>query len=862
METKQIYTSFIHWFDSHSKNYGFIVRPEDIECFSKMSKYEKYQQGYRFDEENIIDQKFLDYLRKDKKLHGKGIYVQFNLIAGKNGKSKAINVELSKDIGTIKHPDFFVRSLIANINLNLLSLKEIEFKIHERPEFIRDLQATNPEVIKELSEKIPAISIKYSTLRDCFTTPVEYAQLVNKYIDELDKNLQYEIVEELRNKIQSTNSYKKIDYYLNNIKYPQEYKRYLWKVTPKEYKLEKIKERYQKFFILVKEFAESGYPDKHIEHIYGNWKKLYSLNQDEQELIKKWIYKNNDNEFVKMVAARGAENLVLEYYKSIGYDVEDISIKQVEHPYGGDWEKYDIRITKEKQPIYLDVKNARSSQNSKVYSSFCVRKLKEYREQDIKIIGVLSPLLDQNDYQSKKSKKYIHIIWYCANKLNEEQKIELEENIKDDLAKKSQNQNITKNDIIQAIEKQNQDICNSEQIKILGTFDKCDISELERLFSGENLDINISNKGDKPYYPHWLFDYDDDFYINQLNIIEEFRNLTNEEIPSYDEYEDYQKFNLIENQYNALPLFLAAQRELPNNWRKKLSEWKCKFIDSILIIKYQRIKLPHIFLAILRHFLSMIRSDGNNQDYDPLQYLKILYTHKNYNEDPHPLKIYDPVKDQHPNFPEQSPTIINFCKTLNILHSGRENLKLNEFVKFYFQGRGLLQGTKLGSHEKVRILAYCGNCGYPHIIRNEEPGKNNICKSDTCKYLICPKCKCCKKDCSEYKKRTEEKPVDILGLNVVNLVGRVGGDPDVRYFDGNIRCNLSLAVNRRNKNDDKPDWFNLKLWGNTADIAKNYVRKGRLIAVQGSLIFGIWDDKTKANSETPIIQVEKLHLYD
>ena len=66
----------------------------------------------------------------------------------------------------------------------------------------------------------------------------------------------------------------------------------------------------------------------------------------------------------------------------------------------------------------------------------------------------------------------------------------------------------------------------------------------------------------------------------------------------------------------------------------------------------------------------------------------------------------------------------------------------------------------------------------------------------------------------------------------------------------------------RTKNDDKTDWFNLKLWGHPADIAKNYVRKGRLIAVQGSLIFGIWDDKTKANSETPIIQVEKLHLYD
>ncbi|MBE9055984.1 hypothetical protein [Sphaerospermopsis sp. LEGE 08334] len=54
METKQIYTSFIHWFGSHGKNYGFIVRPEDIDSFSKMSKYEKYEQGYYFHEENII----------------------------------------------------------------------------------------------------------------------------------------------------------------------------------------------------------------------------------------------------------------------------------------------------------------------------------------------------------------------------------------------------------------------------------------------------------------------------------------------------------------------------------------------------------------------------------------------------------------------------------------------------------------------------------------------------------------------------------------------------------------------------------------------------------------------------------------
>jgi single-strand DNA-binding protein len=82
-----------------------------------------------------------------------------------------------------------------------------------------------------------------------------------------------------------------------------------------------------------------------------------------------------------------------------------------------------------------------------------------------------------------------------------------------------------------------------------------------------------------------------------------------------------------------------------------------------------------------------------------------------------------------------------------------------------------------------------------------------------------------------------------MSLNVVTLVGRVGGDPDVKYFEsGTVKCSLTLAVNRRTKNSDQPDWFNLEIWGKTAQIAADYVRKGSLIGVTGSLKFDRWQD--------------------
>lgn len=101
-----------------------------------------------------------------------------------------------------------------------------------------------------------------------------------------------------------------------------------------------------------------------------------------------------------------------------------------------------------------------------------------------------------------------------------------------------------------------------------------------------------------------------------------------------------------------------------------------------------------------------------------------------------------------------------------------------------------------------------------------------------------------------------------MSLNTVTLVGRAGRDPEVKYFEsGSVVCKLTLAVDRRRKNNDEPDWFNLEIWGKTAEVAANYVRKGSLIGVSGALKLDRWQDRsTGAERTSPVIRVDRLEL--
>ena len=100
-----------------------------------------------------------------------------------------------------------------------------------------------------------------------------------------------------------------------------------------------------------------------------------------------------------------------------------------------------------------------------------------------------------------------------------------------------------------------------------------------------------------------------------------------------------------------------------------------------------------------------------------------------------------------------------------------------------------------------------------------------------------------------------------MAINSVTLVGRAGRDPEVRYFEsGTVVANLTMAVNRRSRNDE-PDWFNLEIWGKQAQVAADYVKKGSLIGITGSFKLDSWKDRnTGEDRNKPVVRVDRLEL--
>ena len=100
-------------------------------------------------------------------------------------------------------------------------------------------------------------------------------------------------------------------------------------------------------------------------------------------------------------------------------------------------------------------------------------------------------------------------------------------------------------------------------------------------------------------------------------------------------------------------------------------------------------------------------------------------------------------------------------------------------------------------------------------------------------------------------------------INRVELLGRVGADPDLRKTQGGTAVvQLRLATDRRNGDgDSQTDWHTVFCWDKQAEAVAQYVRKGERLYVAGRLNHQTWEtDQGERRSRTEIHAYEVIFL--
>ncbi|PIE35954.1 single-stranded DNA-binding protein [candidate division KSB3 bacterium] len=104
-------------------------------------------------------------------------------------------------------------------------------------------------------------------------------------------------------------------------------------------------------------------------------------------------------------------------------------------------------------------------------------------------------------------------------------------------------------------------------------------------------------------------------------------------------------------------------------------------------------------------------------------------------------------------------------------------------------------------------------------------------------------------------------------LNKVQLIGNLGADPELRYTSsGTAVATINLATNERYKPansdewQDRTEWHRVVLWGRLAEIAGEYLAKGRQAYIEGRLQTRSWEDRDGNKRYTTEIVAQDLIL--
>ena len=107
----------------------------------------------------------------------------------------------------------------------------------------------------------------------------------------------------------------------------------------------------------------------------------------------------------------------------------------------------------------------------------------------------------------------------------------------------------------------------------------------------------------------------------------------------------------------------------------------------------------------------------------------------------------------------------------------------------------------------------------------------------------------------------------MASINKVILIGNVGKDPEVRYTpSGAAICNISIATSRnwKDKNSgerqEETEWHRVVFYDRLAEIAGEYLRKGRSVYVEGRLKTRKWADKDGIEKYTTEIIADQMQM--
>jgi hypothetical protein len=414
----------------------------------------------------------------------------------------------------------------------------------------------------------------------------------------------------------------------------------------------------------------------------------------DQQLAQVWAERERgeaEKHVARMLSARAAEKVAIQFYRQFSLRVKDVSITQLQNDQG-EWKQYDLVAGL--RPI--DVKNARVPFNNRqTYVDHCVPRFKQdSQRRDVTIAAVVSPWISRDQFQGKRS---------------------------------------LRPDVV--------------PLRFIGETNRSTVERLEQRFAdlaahaATNLALVQAGDGSRQVLPPWLFDYPDFVYKLRNRSRHDLLRLSENELPSIDDLELLGA--------NPLPAFLGAKRRLHHSWFPLISSWQLNFYNRVQDHP-EPLSLPALFLHLLLHFLEVSRTTVGHSDYSPKGYRKLLYVDAAGGRRPagivDPLSIIDTLIkaltilwDNRHDIRLHDFQSFRF-RGVGILAGRRKGIiRDEEEVRILaYCGGEIWPGVK---------------CGHTPLLIGQEETCDGLVQGKKCGYLICSKCQFCQDGCSAQAKR-------------------------------------------------------------------------------------------------------------